>query len=299
MLNATVDGEAMRLCSYRDSGAGERVALVVDGSAAPLDELVPGGPRTFAALLAGDGTSRESVRDARVHDIRAAARPLDDLRLLSPVPRPGKVVAIGRNYKDHAAESGSQPPPAPLIFAKFPTAVIAHGDEIEWSTSVTTQVDYEAELAVVIGRTARNVSEASALDYVLGYTCLNDVSARDLQFGDGQWTRGKSLDTFCPIGPIIVSGDEIDDAKDLAIRCFVNGEERQSARTSDLYFSVPEIISHCSRAFTLEAGDVIATGTPAGVGAFRDPPLWLADGDEVVVDIEGIGRLVNRCKVTA
>ncbi len=148
---------------------------------------------------------------------------------------------------------------------------------------MTTQVDYEAELGVVIGRTARNVSDATALDHVLGYTCLNDVSARDLQFGDGQWTRGKSLDTFCPIGPVIVSGDEIGDAKDLAIRCLVNDDERQSARTSDLYFGVAQIISHCSRAFTLEPGDVIATGTPAGVGAFRDPPVWLADGDEVVV----------------
>jgi 2-keto-4-pentenoate hydratase/2-oxohepta-3-ene-1,7-dioic acid hydratase in catechol pathway len=185
------------------------------------------------------------------------------------------------------------------VFAKFPTAVAAHGDDIRWSTSVTTQVDYEAELGVVIGRNARNVDEQHALGYVLGYTCLNDVSARDLQFGDGQWTRGKSLDTFCPVGPIVVTGDELGDAKDLAIRCLVNGEERQSARTSDLYFGVANIISHCSRAFTLEVGDVIATGTPAGVGAFRDPPLWLADGDEVVVEIEGIGRLVNRCRVAA
>jgi 2-keto-4-pentenoate hydratase/2-oxohepta-3-ene-1,7-dioic acid hydratase in catechol pathway len=288
----------MRLCSYRDGNVGERLAIVVDNHAAPVDELTPDGPRTMAQLLSVAPAVYEQLRGVAAADVRRLGRPLDELTLLSPVPRPGKVVAIGRNYKDHAAESGTQPPPAPLIFAKFTTAVIGQGDEIRWSELVTKQVDYEAELGVVIGRTARDVDESDALDYVLGYTCLDDVSARDLQFGDGQWTRGKSLDTFCPIGPIVVSGDEMGDAEDLAIHCFVNGEERQSARTSDLYFGVAEIISHCSRAFTLEPGDVIATGTPAGVGAFRDPPLWLADGDEVVVEIEGIGRLVNRCRVT-
>jgi 2-keto-4-pentenoate hydratase/2-oxohepta-3-ene-1,7-dioic acid hydratase in catechol pathway len=299
MLNArAADGKAMRLCSYRDAD-GERLGIVAGDHAAPADELVRGGPRTIRDLLSADAGVHASLRSIGGEDVRRAGRPLDELTLLAPVTRPGKVVAIGRNYKDHAAESGTQPPPAPLIFAKFTTAVIGPGDEIRWSESVTTQVDYEAELGVVIGRAARNVDESEALDYVLGYTCLDDVSARDLQFGDGQWTRGKSLDTFCPIGPVVVSGDEIGDAKDLAIRCVVNGEERQSARTSDLYFGVANIISHCSRAFTLEPGDVIATGTPAGVGAFRDPPLWLADGDEVIVEIEGIGRLVNRCRVTA
>ena len=212
------------------------------------------------------------------------------------MPRPGKVVAIGRNYRDHAAESGAEPPPAPLIFAKFPTSVVGPGADVRWDPALTSQVDYEAELAVVIGRRARRLSPAEALDAVLGYTCLNDVSARDLQFGDGQWVRGKSLDTFCPLGPAIVTGDELGDAADLAIRCLVNGDERQSARTSDLYFGVAQIISHCSQAFTLEPGDVIATGTPAGVGAFRKPPVWLADGDEMIVEIEGIGRLVNRCR---
>jgi 2-keto-4-pentenoate hydratase/2-oxohepta-3-ene-1,7-dioic acid hydratase in catechol pathway len=289
----------MRLCSYLDDRDGERLAVVADECALPATELVDDGPRTMAELFAAGAAGVDRLRQANPDRIAARGRPLAKLRLLAPVPRPGKVVAIGRNYKDHAAESGTEPPPAPLIFAKFPTAVIAHGDEIRWSQSLTRQVDYEAELGVVIGRTARNVDESSALDCVLGYTCLNDVSARDLQFGDGQWTRGKSLDTFCPIGPVVVSGDEIGDARDLAIRCLVNGEERQSARTSDLYFGVAEIVSHCSRAFTLEPGDVIASGTPAGVGAFRKPPLWLADGDEVVVEIEGIGRLTNRCRIAS
>jgi 2-keto-4-pentenoate hydratase/2-oxohepta-3-ene-1,7-dioic acid hydratase in catechol pathway len=300
MLNAAGgEWEAMRLCSFRDGDGGERLAVVVDGHAAAADELTRDGPRTMGQLLASAPPVYDRLRGVAATDVARIGLPLDELTLLPPVPRPAKVVAIGRNYKDHAAESGTQPPSAPLIFAKFTTAVIGHGDQICWSESVTKQVDYEAELGVVIGRTARNVDESTALDYVLGYTCVDDVSARDLQFGDGQWTRGKSLDSFCPIGPIVVSGDEIGDANDLAIHCFVNGEKRQSARTSDLYFGVAEIISHCSRAFTLEPGDVIATGTPAGVGAFRDPPLWLADGDEVVVEIDGIGRLVNRCRVTA
>jgi 2-keto-4-pentenoate hydratase/2-oxohepta-3-ene-1,7-dioic acid hydratase in catechol pathway len=289
----------MRLCSYADDRERECLAVVADECALPAAAIVANGPRTMAELFAGGPGALDRLRGADPDRIRREGAPLGELRLLAPVPRPGKVVAIGRNYRDHAAESGSEPPPAPLIFAKFPTSVVGHGAEIRWNTAVTTQVDYEAELGVVIGTRARDVSVADALSFVLGYTCLDDVSARDLQFGDGQWTRGKSLDTFCPTGPVIVSGDEIDDGRDLAIRCLVNGEERQGARTSDLYFGVAEIISHCSKAFTLEPGDIIATGTPAGVGAFRKPPVWLADGDEVVVEIEGIGRLVNRCRIAA
>jgi 2-keto-4-pentenoate hydratase/2-oxohepta-3-ene-1,7-dioic acid hydratase in catechol pathway len=286
----------MRLCSYVDGRDGERLAVVADECALPAADLVPSAPRTIAELLAAGPAALDALRAADAGRVRREGRPLAELHLLAPVPRPGKVVAIGRNYRDHAAESGSEPPPAPLIFAKFPTSVVGAGADIRWNTALTTQVDYEAELGVVIGARAREVSPEDALSFVLGYTCLDDVSARDLQFGDGQWTRGKSLDTFCPTGPVIVSGDEIGDARDLAIRCLVNGEERQAARTSDLYFGVAEIVSHCSKAFTLEPGDIIATGTPAGVGAFRKPPVWLADGDEVVVEIEAIGRLVNRCR---
>jgi 2-keto-4-pentenoate hydratase/2-oxohepta-3-ene-1,7-dioic acid hydratase in catechol pathway len=174
--------------------------------------------------------------------------------------------------------------------------VTGPGAEIRWDPELTSQVDYEAELAVIIGRRARNVAVSDALDHVLGYTCLNDVSARDLQFGDGQWTRGKSLDTFCPMGPALVTADEVGDPGDLAIRCTVNGEPVQDARTSAMYFGVAEIISFCSTSFTLEPGDVIATGTPGGVGVFRDPPRFLADGDRIVVEIERIGRLENVCR---
>ncbi|MFL5679048.1 MAG: fumarylacetoacetate hydrolase family protein [Chloroflexota bacterium] len=288
----------MRLCSYHDGPRGERLAVVSGDRALPADELVRGGPGTMAALLAAPQGALEALRAAAGGDsVKTRGAPLAQLRLLPPVPRPGKVVAIGRNYREHAAEQNVEPPPAPLVFAKFPTAVVGPEADIRWDPALTAKVDYEAELAVVIGRTTRRVSPDRALDGVLGFTCLNDVSARDIQFGDGQWTRGKSLDTFCPLGPVLVTGDEIGNGADLAIRCFVNGEERQSARTSDLYFGIAEIISHCSQSFTLEPGDVIATGTPGGVGVFRDPPVFLGDGDEVVVEIEGIGRLVNRCRM--
>jgi 2-keto-4-pentenoate hydratase/2-oxohepta-3-ene-1,7-dioic acid hydratase in catechol pathway len=164
---------------------------------------------------------------------------------------------------------------------------------------LTAEVDYEAELAVVIGRRARNVPIDEALDHVLGYSCLNDVSARDLQVSDGQWTRAKSLDTFCPIGPWVVTADAIPDPGALRVRCRVNGEQRQDASTAELVHGVAELIAYCSRSFTLEPGDVIATGTPGGVGAFREPPLFLADGDTVEVEIERVGILTNRCRVVA
>ena len=182
------------------------------------------------------------------------------------------------------------------MFAKWPSSVVGHGADIRWDPALTQQVDYEAELAVVIGRTARNVSVDEALAYVFGYTCLDDVSARDIQFGDGQWVRGKSLDTFCPMGPWLVTADEIPDPQALAISCRVNDEVVQDSHTSRMYFGVAEIISYVSRSFTLEPGDVIATGTPGGVGVFRDPPRFLGDSDVVTVEIEGIGRLVNTCR---
>jgi 2-keto-4-pentenoate hydratase/2-oxohepta-3-ene-1,7-dioic acid hydratase in catechol pathway len=212
-----------------------------------------------------------------------------------PIARPSKIICAGLNYRDHAEEQGLELPERPLLFAKWPNALIGPGESIVLPP-LSSQVDYEAELAVVIGRTARNVTEGAALDHVLGYTCLNDVSARDLQFGDGQWVRGKSLDTFCPMGPILVTADELTDPQDLAIMCRVNDEVLQDSRTSQMYFSVATIISYLSRSFTLEPGDVIATGTPAGVGAFRDPPRFLRDGERVTVEIEGIGSLVNTCR---
>ncbi len=287
----------MRLISFRTSDGHDALGVVAGSSWIPAAALLPAGPATMEALLRGPSDALDALRRAADPDrIEREGRPLDEAALLAPVPRPGKVVAIGRNYQDHAAESGSEPPASPLIFSKWPSSVIGPGAEIRWDPALATQVDYEAELGVVIGRTARRVSEAEALDHVLGYTCIDDVSARDLQFGDGQWVRGKSLDTFCPMGPVVVTTDEIPDPQVLAIACHVNGRTLQQANTSDMYFGVATIVSHCSQAFTLEPGDVIATGTPAGVGVFRDPPILLSDGDEVVVEIEGIGRLVNTCR---
>jgi 2-keto-4-pentenoate hydratase/2-oxohepta-3-ene-1,7-dioic acid hydratase in catechol pathway len=279
------------------SPAGERLAVLSDGHWVAAAELLSAGANTIDELLDGDPGGLDALRIAASHvNIAEMGQPLATADLLAPVPRPGKVVAIGRNYREHAAEEGAEPPPAPLIFAKWPSSVIGQGADIRWDPSLTAQVDYEAELAVVIGRRARRVSTGEALDYVLGYACLNDVSARDLQFGDGQWVRGKSLDTFCPLGPAIVTADEIADPQGLAIRCLVNDEVLQESNTSEMFFSVAEIVSHCSQAFTLDPGDVIATGTPSGVGAFRSPPRFLADGDRVVVEIDGIGRLENVCR---
>lgn len=216
-----------------------------------------------------------------------------DGRRLAPVSNPRKIVAIGLNYVDHAAEATLEPPKQPLVFAKFPSSIIGPQEPIRWSRSLTEAVDYEAELAVVIGRPARDVAIEDALDHVFGYTCLNDVSARDLQFADGQWVRAKSLDTFCPIGPWIVTADEIADPQTLAVSCRIGDEVLQEGTTADMIFGVAELISRLSLSFTLETGDVIATGTPPGVGWFRDPRRLLGPGDEVTVEIGGIGSLCN------
>ena len=286
----------MRLLSCRTT-EGESLGVAVGDRWQPVVELLPGGPRTMADLIAaGPQTVRALGEVVGSGDIARSGRPLTEVDYLAPIPRPGKVVAIGRNYKEHAAEEGVEPPKEPLIFSKWPSSVVGPGAEIRWDPELARQVDYEVELAVVIGRPARRVSRDQALDHVFGYTCLNDVSARDLQFGDGQWVRGKSLDTFCPMGPVLVTADEIPDPQRLSIRCSVDGELRQDGNTSQMYFGVAEIISHCSQAFTLEPGDVIATGTPSGVGVFRDPPVFLHDGQRVVVEIEGIGSLENTCR---
>jgi 2,4-didehydro-3-deoxy-L-rhamnonate hydrolase len=286
----------VRLASLRVSGDEVLAIVAADAWLAATDAL-PGGAGTMAELIAGGPAAVAALgRAADPATIADRGRPLAGAELLAPLPHPGKIVAIGRNYREHATEEGVEPPAAPLIFAKWPTAVVGTGAEIRWDPALTGQVDYEAELAVVIGRRARRIEPADALAHVFGYTCLNDVSARDIQFGDGQWVRGKSLDTFCPMGPVLVTADEIGDPQDLAISCTVGDERLQEARTSAMYFGIAEIISYCSRSFTLEPGDVIATGTPGGVGVFRDPPRFLADGDRVVVEIERIGRLENVCR---
>lgn len=270
----------MHLLTFRyhtDTHAG----LLQDAHIYPLP-----WPDLIGAIQSGMNAIREAA---------AAAQPipLAAVTLEAPIRRPSKIIAVGLNYLDHCLEQNLTPPERPTLFTKFSTAVLRPGGEIRWDPALTQKVDYEAELAVIIGRTARRVPIERAYDYAFGYTCLNDVTARDLQKSDGQWVRGKSLDTFAPLGPIVVTTDELADPHGLPIRAWVNGELRQNSNTDQLVHNVPALIAFCSAAFTLEPGDIITTGTPGGVGVFRDPPVFLAPGDRVVVEIEGIGRLEN------
>ena len=209
-----------------------------------------------------------------------------------PAVDAGKVVAVGRNYYDHAVEGGNEPPKSPLLFTKFTNALAGHNARVKLH-AISEQIDFEAEMAVVIGKRASKVDEADALDYVFGYAPLNDVSARDLQFSDGQWVRGKSLDGFCPVGPFITTRDEIADPQALKIEGILNGQVMQSSNTKMMIFGVAYLIHYISQGITLEPGDVIATGTPEGVGVFRKPPVLLKDGDVFEVAIEGLGALRN------
>jgi 2-keto-4-pentenoate hydratase/2-oxohepta-3-ene-1,7-dioic acid hydratase in catechol pathway len=227
---------------------------------------------------------------------RGVLRPLKAVKLMAPVPNPSKIIAIGLNYRDHAREQKEEIPDRPIIFAKFSTSVIGPGAAITWDPALTAKVDYEAELAFVVGRVARNVRPEDAYGYIAGYTCVNDVSARDLQFGDKQWVRGKSLDTFCPMGPALVTVDEVPNPHRLGIRAVLNGRVMQDSNTRRLIFGVPELLAFISRAFTLLPGDVVATGTPRGVGVFRKPPVFLKHGDKIAIEIDGIGRLENVCR---
>ena len=217
-------------------------------------------------------------------------------KLLAPVD-PVNIFCIGLNYREHAAESGMEPPSQPVVFAKPTSAVCGPGDQILLPACCHhgPEVDYECELAVIIGKTARNVSQADALDYVLGYTCANDVSARKWQLngGGGQWIRGKGFDTFCPLGPVLVTADEIPDPQALGIRTILNNETMQDHTTGDMIFSVVELIEFLSQDTTLLPGTVILTGTPQGVGFARKPPVWLKDGDDVIIELDQIGRLQN------
>jgi 2-keto-4-pentenoate hydratase/2-oxohepta-3-ene-1,7-dioic acid hydratase in catechol pathway len=262
------------------SPAGEpRPVVEVDGRLLPL-RTPPGS--TLLDVILGE----------EIPSIDAEAGALLDARLAAPL-RPPKIVAIGLNYLDHIREANLERPERPLVFAKFPTSVIGDGEEIVIDRKLSARVDWEVELAAVIGRRMSRVSKEDALEYVFGYTVANDVSARDLQFSDGQWVRAKSLDTFCPLGPLIVTADEIPDPQHLALRTRVNGETVQSSSTSEMLFGVAELLSFCSHSFVLEPGDVVLTGTPWGCGEFMSPIRSLSGGDVVEVEVEQIGTLRN------
>jgi 2-keto-4-pentenoate hydratase/2-oxohepta-3-ene-1,7-dioic acid hydratase in catechol pathway len=268
------------------------ITFSVEGRAR-IGEVV--GDTVYA--LSWTDSMRQMVRRNLVAGRAYERFPLNLVTVHAPL-MPNKILAIGLNYADHAKETGKQPPANPLIFAKLTSAVIGPEQPIRWRESITKQVDYEAELAVIIGRRAKDVPEDAAMNHVFGYTCANDVSARDIQTGpDVQWTRAKGLDTFCPLGPWIVTADEIADPHALKIRSTVNGETMQDGTTADLIFRIPALIAYLSKHITLEPGDVILTGTPAGVGFGRKPPVYLKDGDTVIVSVEGIGELTNTCKI--
>ena len=218
--------------------------------------------------------------------------PLEEAELLAPVPDPPQFIGIGLNYREHARESGMAEPASPVSFPFFNSAIIAPGQPIVLPP-FTDQVDWEVELGVVIGRPARDVSPGQALRHIAGYVIVNDVSARDIQMGEGQWSRGKSFDTFKPMGPWMATADELGTADDLAVKLWVNGDLKQSSTTADLIFNVPALVSHLSQSLTLGTGAVISTGTPSGVGFARTPPEYLRPGDEVAMEIEGIGRMSN------
>lgn len=222
--------------------------------------------------------------------------PLDRIEFAPPVTEPSKIICVGKNYPDHIKESNAEVPDTPVLFSKFSTSLTGHGNYIKWNSNLTGKVDFEAELAVVIGKKCYECSEQDIMEYIFGYTCANDVSARDIQFGDGQWVRGKSLDTFCPLGPWIVTRDEIPDPNNLSIKCTLNDSIMQDSNTGMMLFKLPGLLSFISKNFTLLPGDVILTGTPHGVGTFREPSIYMKDGDEISVEIENIGKLVNTCK---
>ena len=268
----------MRLVSYRANGAF-RAGIKTD------DGVVDAGPSVRELLgLRPDRLGELAASGARVDD--------DGLELGPPVPDPPKIVCLGLNYRDHAEEAGLTPPPEPIFFAKWANSLIGPTATII-PPSITEQVDYEVELAVVIGRRGRDITQADALDHVAGAMVFNDVSARDLQLANQLWTGGKAIDTFGPCGPHLVLMNEIEDLQALGLRTRVNGETVQDGTTADMVFGVAETIAFLSRIMTLEPGDIIATGTPAGVGMSRDPKLFLKSGDVVEVEIDGIGTLRN------
>jgi 2-keto-4-pentenoate hydratase/2-oxohepta-3-ene-1,7-dioic acid hydratase in catechol pathway len=256
----------------------------------PVADLTGGKADDMWSLIEGYDGLRSRLQPA------GSGLALEGISLLAPIPRPRRnIFCVGKNYREHVLErpeTGGEIPEAPVIFTKAPSCVVADGEPIRIPAAVSRAIDYEAELAVVIGRGGRAIEPEQAFAHVWGYTVLNDVTARDLQLKHKQWFLGKSIDGFCPMGPWLVTADTFD-PRDLAIRCWINGELRQDARTSQLIFDIPTLIATISAAIALEPGDVIATGTPGGVGAGFKPPRYLAPGDRVRIEIEGIGRLEN------
>ena len=258
--------------------------LVFGLRAAGFDDLL--------SIIHGGADALDRIRRFLAHCSAGEALDLDIVPLCAPIPHPGKIICIGLNYRDHAAEARLPLPEVPTVFAKYANTVTGHRHPIVLPRN-SAKPDYEAEFAVVIGKGGRHIPEADWRDHVFGYTIVNDVSARDFQMQTSQWTIGKTFDTFAPMGPLLVTADEIDDPHSLAISLTLNGEVMQNSNTSNLVFGVPKLIAFLSSVMTLSPGDIISTGTPAGVGFAKKPPRWLRPGDEVAIEIAGLGRLVN------
>jgi len=277
----------MRLVTY-STGTGPRAGVVLDGRVVSLEAA---GYLDVVSFLA-DGD--KAIAAAQGLQAGPDSPALEDVTLHAPIPKPDKFICIGLNYRDHAIESGMDIPELPTVFTKYPNAVCGPYDDVVLP-SVSDQVDYEAEFAFVIGKTCKNVSKEDWQDVVFGYTCVHDVSARDYQLATSQWTIGKTFDTFGPMGPVLVSKDEIPDPHNVRISLDLNGETLQDSNTNQFVFDIPYLVEYLSKVMTLEPGDVISTGTPPGVGFARKPPIFMKPGDEAVVRIEGIGELRNRC----
>lgn len=285
----------MKLVTFVESGSSRIGALRTRNGRQVIFDLSgvdPRLPTEMKSLLDGGGPALARAEEALAKAESGAAFELSAVTLRAPIPRPGKIICVGLNYRDHAEESNMPIPDAPTIFSKFANSVLGPGEPIV-IPRVTNKIDYEGELAFVIGQRARYVAQEAALDYVAGYMAFNDVSARDYQMRTSQWTIGKTFDTFAPMGPALVTADEIPDPHALDLRVTIGGEVLQSSNTRNLIFSVPSLIAYLSEVMTLEPGDVVATGTPGGVGFARTPPRFLQAGDVVQVEIERIGKLVN------
>jgi 2-keto-4-pentenoate hydratase/2-oxohepta-3-ene-1,7-dioic acid hydratase in catechol pathway len=278
----------MRLVTYEHGSSAPGAGAVVAGR---VVSLAPAGFPSMVEVAAGGEAALEKVR-ALAGSAASSGVDLDEVRLLAPVPKPPKIICVGLNYRDHAAEAKMEIPAVPTIFSKFGNTVIGPGAEIVLPKN-SCMPDYEAELGVVIGVGGRHIAPGDWRSHVFGYTCINDVSARDFQMATSQWLMGKTFDTFCPMGPWITTADEIADPQALDIECEINGEVLQRSNTREMIFQIPALIEYLSSVMTLEPGDVISTGTPAGVGFAHKPPRWLRAGDVVTVRIAGLGELRN------
>jgi 2-keto-4-pentenoate hydratase/2-oxohepta-3-ene-1,7-dioic acid hydratase in catechol pathway len=288
---------------YRGDAGDARLHVAVDGGFAAVDELAAGARRPDLAGLrdVGDLYARGADAVEQLRELAATATATvapESVRYAPPVLRPGKIICVGLNYADHIAESRTAKPDRIVLFAKFPSCLVGHADPIRYP-AITAELDYEGELAVVIGRQARNVPADSALDYVGGYTVINDVSARDLQGTEPQWIRGKALDTFAPLGPVLLDAAAAPPVAEMRLRTLVNGEVRQDASCAQMITGVPELIAYISNGITLEPGDIIATGTPSGVAMGMNPPKYLQPGDKVSIEITAIGELANTVAAAA